>query len=138
MDFRNSVCDSCSQLGADLFSLVTSDTRLCQKRFRMDLRKNFFIMRVVKHWKVLPSKVVDMACLSLFKWHLDNVHKNVLQLLFSNVVFIQFIQFIKLHLMIFPSNYYSVLISLCSVLFSIPSDSSTPLHSIPFHSIPYY
>lgn len=44
----------------------------------MDLRKNFFVMRVVKDGKGLPSKVVDMACLSVFKWHLDNVHNNML------------------------------------------------------------
>lgn len=33
--------------------------RIAQRRLRLDIRKNFFTTRVVKHWKSLPNKVVD-------------------------------------------------------------------------------
>lgn len=53
------LCDNCLcqlQLGADLFSLVTdnrmcgNDRKLYQWRFRIDIRKKFFTIRLVKQW----------------------------------------------------------------------------------------
>lgn len=38
------------------------------------------------HWNILPSKVVDALCLSVFRRHLDNALNNSLYLLISSGV----------------------------------------------------
>ncbi|KAK4817118.1 hypothetical protein QYF61_027981 [Mycteria americana] len=69
--------------GADLFSLGSSDrmpgngSKLCQRRFRLDIRKHFCTKRVVKHWKWLPGEVVNAPSLLVFKRHLENVRMNM-------------------------------------------------------------
>jgi len=54
-----------------------NDCKLKDGRFRLDIRKKFFTMRVVKHWNRLTREVVDATSLEEFKARLDGALRNL-------------------------------------------------------------
>ncbi|KFQ29904.1 hypothetical protein N332_06698, partial [Mesitornis unicolor] len=52
--------------------------KLEKGRFRLDIRKKFFNMRVVDHWHRLPREVVEAPSLEMFKVRLDGALSNLI------------------------------------------------------------
>jgi len=51
---------------------------LKEGRFRLDIRKNSFTLKVVRHWNKLPSDMVDALSLETFKVRLDQALGNLI------------------------------------------------------------
>ena len=51
--------------------------KLKQGRFRLDIRKKFFTVRVVRHWHRLDREVLDAPSLQVLKARLDGVPSNL-------------------------------------------------------------
>ncbi|KFQ14752.1 hypothetical protein N330_01156, partial [Leptosomus discolor] len=51
--------------------------RLKEGRFRLDMKKKFFTVRVMRHWNRLPREIVDAPSLEMFKARLDGALRNL-------------------------------------------------------------
>jgi len=69
----------CQEDEARLFSVVPSNRtrgnrhKVKNRKFNLNMRKNFFTLSVTEHWNRLPREVVESPSLEIFKTCLDKV-----------------------------------------------------------------
>jgi len=54
-----------------------NDFKLEEGRFRIDIRKKLFTVKMMRHWNKLPSEVVNASSLEAFKARLDGTLSNL-------------------------------------------------------------
>jgi len=64
-------------LAASLIPL-NPNYKLKHRKFHLNMRKNFFPLRVMEHWNRLPREVVECPSLEIFKTHLHKVFCSLL------------------------------------------------------------
>jgi len=55
-----------------------SSFKLREGKLRLDIRKKFFTVGVVRHWHRLPREAVDVPSLTVFKARLDGALSNLI------------------------------------------------------------
>jgi len=70
---------ACRKAGERHFRRACSDRQreMEESRFRLDIRKKFSTVRVVRHWNKLPKEVVNAPSLEAFKARLGGAVSNL-------------------------------------------------------------